>query len=205
MKKFIRNNIFGFLIGIILCSGIVYAASYFASDISYTKDGWEVNNVKDAIDDLYLIQQEKGNKNAFSKLFPDYSLNISHETSYTYYTPYTNITDDYFESYVHWGKTAKSITGVTNAIDLTDINSIILDYEFTNSQGSEANQAYLQFIAESGTATTLIHFGHTGRTTRTIDVSSITGTGRFHLYQYVGGGTGDGYNNKLIVYDIKFQ
>ena len=56
MKKFIRNNIFGFLIGIILCSGIVYAASYFASDISYTKDGWEVNNVKDAIDDLYLIQ-----------------------------------------------------------------------------------------------------------------------------------------------------
>jgi len=51
MKKLIT----GFILGIIACSGIVYAANYLASDISYepTDASWEVNNVNDALNDLY--------------------------------------------------------------------------------------------------------------------------------------------------------
>lgn len=56
MKKFLKNNIFGLILGIILGSGIVYAANvYKAIDISYepTDASWEVNNVEAALNDLY--------------------------------------------------------------------------------------------------------------------------------------------------------
>ena len=55
MKNLITKNLFGFILGIIICSGIVYAANYYATDISYkpTDASWEVNNVNDALNDLY--------------------------------------------------------------------------------------------------------------------------------------------------------
>ena len=50
-----RKLIIGFILGIILCSGVVYAASYYAKDVQYepTDTSWEVSNVKDALDSLY--------------------------------------------------------------------------------------------------------------------------------------------------------
>jgi len=218
MKKIINklksSLLFTFIISGILFGSIgIYAASiYYAKDISYEPSdaSWEVSNVNDAINGLYaelqnISDSNSSKENAFTKMFPDYSIDISHESLYTYRTPITNITKEYFESYVHWGKTAKSITGVTNSIDLTNVNSIILDYEAINGQGSVANESHLSFISASGTTTRLINFGHTGRTTKTIDVSTITETGRFQLYQRVGGETNEGYNNRVIIYDIKFQ
>lgn len=57
MKKFLTSRIFTFILGAVIFSGITGVAAYsiLASDIGYTpKDSsWEVNNVKDAIDDLY--------------------------------------------------------------------------------------------------------------------------------------------------------
>ena len=57
MKKIIKNPIFTFILGAILFGGTtgVLAATLLASNIEYTpKDKtWKVNNVKDAIDDLY--------------------------------------------------------------------------------------------------------------------------------------------------------
>ena len=48
-----KKLIIGFILGIILCSGIVYASSlYKAIDISYNKENWEVSNVNDALDEL---------------------------------------------------------------------------------------------------------------------------------------------------------
>lgn len=67
MKKLIT----GFILGIITCSGIVYAVNYLATNISYTpaNNSWEVSNVNDALDDLYKIQstQPKVIKDYFSK------------------------------------------------------------------------------------------------------------------------------------------
>lgn len=55
--------IFSLIIGIVLSSGIVYAASlYKAKDISYNKENWEVTNVNDALDDLYEIQKNFANE-----------------------------------------------------------------------------------------------------------------------------------------------
>ena len=58
MRKILKkNNIFAFILGAIIFGsiGVVSAYAIFANDIGYTpKDTtWEVDNVKDAIDDLY--------------------------------------------------------------------------------------------------------------------------------------------------------
>ena len=46
--------IIAFMIGVILASSIaVYAATYYAKDISYTRQGTEVSNVQEALNDLY--------------------------------------------------------------------------------------------------------------------------------------------------------
>lgn len=62
--KFLKNNlkvIIGFIVGLILASSItVYAYSYFSSDIVYTREGTEIENVSQALNDLY----EKANANA---------------------------------------------------------------------------------------------------------------------------------------------
>ena len=58
-----KKIIFSLIIGIVLSSGIVYAASlYKAKDISYNKENWEVTNVNDALDDLYEIQKNFANE-----------------------------------------------------------------------------------------------------------------------------------------------
>lgn len=50
-----KKIIFGIITGMILCGGLVYAASYLASDVTYKPDDetWNVSNVKDALDSLY--------------------------------------------------------------------------------------------------------------------------------------------------------
>ena len=54
-----KKIVLGIMIGIILCSGIVYGAYlYNASDVSYSNDETTATNVHDALDDLYSIKQE---------------------------------------------------------------------------------------------------------------------------------------------------
>ena len=57
MKKLIKNPIFMFILGIILSSSIVFAYSLIAPDVGFTPrdDTWDVDNTKDALDDLYRI------------------------------------------------------------------------------------------------------------------------------------------------------
>ena len=59
MKKiFKKSNIFAFIIGALIFGsiGVVSAYTIFANDIGYTPSDttWDVDNVKDAIDDLYI-------------------------------------------------------------------------------------------------------------------------------------------------------
>lgn len=57
-----KKIIFGIIIGIMLGSGIVYAATlYKANDISYTPsdESWEVSNVNDALNSLYSMKTEE--------------------------------------------------------------------------------------------------------------------------------------------------
>ena len=55
--KYLRNNlkvIIGFIIGVVLASSItVYAYNYLAKDISYIREGTNIKNVAEALNDLY--------------------------------------------------------------------------------------------------------------------------------------------------------
>ena len=55
MKRIIKNNLFGFILGGIIFGGLVYAANYMASDVTYKPKNkeWKVSNVNEAINDLY--------------------------------------------------------------------------------------------------------------------------------------------------------
>jgi len=55
-----KKVILGFILGGIICSGIVYAASYLATDIQYTPsdETWGVSNVNDALDSLYELSNK---------------------------------------------------------------------------------------------------------------------------------------------------
>lgn len=58
MKRMIKHNICGFILGVICCSMTVYAAyNYFASEVSYTPSdkNWNVNSVEEALNELYKI------------------------------------------------------------------------------------------------------------------------------------------------------
>ena len=70
MKKIIKNNLFGFILGVIIFGSIGVAASQlFANDIGYTpkdstwkkSNGEDITNVKDAIDELYTKANDKDN------------------------------------------------------------------------------------------------------------------------------------------------
>lgn len=84
--KFIKGNlklIIGFLIGLILASGVsVYAAySYFAKDISYTKSDGTIISVEKAINDLYAggntANVIAGTNNKRFKLIDEFTTNTS--------------------------------------------------------------------------------------------------------------------------------
>ena len=63
IKKFLKSKLFVFVLGAIIFggTGTVLAYTYAANQISYTpKDtSWKVDNVKDAIDDLYVKAPKK--------------------------------------------------------------------------------------------------------------------------------------------------
>lgn len=71
MKKII-NSLFMFILGGIIFGSIVYATTYYANDVTYTPTdaNWEVNNVNDALNDLYKknnIYTESNHTISFSK------------------------------------------------------------------------------------------------------------------------------------------
>ena len=56
-----KKMLLGFILGLLICGGIVYATSYFAKDISYqpSDTSWEVDNVNEALDNLYEKTSDK--------------------------------------------------------------------------------------------------------------------------------------------------
>ena len=57
MKKFIKNNLLGFILGVLVSGGVVYAATLIDSkDVTYTPSdsSFDVSNVEGALDQIYL-------------------------------------------------------------------------------------------------------------------------------------------------------
>lgn len=80
MKKIFKSRLFMFILGILLTSGVVYAANMISSsDVSYRpeNDEFNVSNVKSALDELYDMAD--GNKVTF--IISDCTLNESNTRS----------------------------------------------------------------------------------------------------------------------------
>ncbi len=109
MKKFIKNNILGFILGAIIFGGGVYAATLLDSkDVTYTPSdsSFNVSNVNGALDELYTKISEHV---TFEKIY-DFSQGIPYDnggtpsraTSFTvdvkslYPDTYQNYTTDNF-------------------------------------------------------------------------------------------------------------
>jgi len=73
MKEFIKSRVFAFILGAIIFGsiGVISASTILAKDISYTPNDetWNVNNIGDAIDDLYANAHSK------SKIIKNYIAN----------------------------------------------------------------------------------------------------------------------------------
>ena len=73
VMKFCRNNvkvIIGFIVGVVLAGGIVYAAVTSADEISYmTEKNEEINNVQEALNDLYSKKQDTIANSGGDKVF----------------------------------------------------------------------------------------------------------------------------------------
>ena len=56
MKRIIKNNLLGFILGIIISGVTAYAVSNAAKDITFKagNTNWKVGNVADALDSLYI-------------------------------------------------------------------------------------------------------------------------------------------------------
>jgi len=69
-----KKMLLGFILGLLIWGGIVYATSYFAKDISYqpSDETWNVSNVNEAINSLYEISQ-RGSCSINSNLTLTYS------------------------------------------------------------------------------------------------------------------------------------
>lgn len=53
-RKLRNNSLFTFILGGLMFGSLgVYAVNYLAADVTYTKEGIKVNDVKEALDDIY--------------------------------------------------------------------------------------------------------------------------------------------------------
>ena len=109
--RYLKNNlklIISFILGIILASGItVYATSYLAKDITYTRENTNVKSVEDALNDLYRNKKETTNIDSF------YFLVWSGVNNGFYYSNYQDY--KYF-------RITETESGTSNSLSLTKYN-----------------------------------------------------------------------------------
>lgn len=78
IKKNLKYILIIGVTAIICISGTVFATGYFANDISYTKEGLNVRNVEEALNDLYQSKRERKSGEAFLEMALENNITLSH-------------------------------------------------------------------------------------------------------------------------------
>ena len=94
MKKLIKNNLIGFIIGGLIFGSVVYAVGYKASDISYTRDGVETT-VDESLDELYNILKSDDGAIIFKERKEQYVGTCTFDIK-NYTSEYVDLTNDSF-------------------------------------------------------------------------------------------------------------
>lgn len=125
-----RKLIIGFILGIILCSGVVYAANYYAKDVTYISDDekWKVSNVNEALDSLYEIGKNSGPKEIY---IPRISYQNGYKSSGN--TSYLDMVRGYTEIDV----TGYSTLTVASIVSTADYSTTAADIIGFDSEGNQ--------------------------------------------------------------------
>ena len=141
MKKFIKNNIIGFILGAVIFSTItVFAYDLFANNIGYTPiddtwkkiDGSSIDNVKDAIDDLY----HKANGINFDNLVSE-EIYTNHVSGATYAYTISNVSQYkyYLLTIITWRSGSADYTSSLNGLTISSItNATYLEFAQIGAQ-----------------------------------------------------------------------
>ena len=204
MKKIKLKSIIAMLLVALISSGITVAAvKLYAKDIGFTSNDkeWQVNNVEDAMNDLYVLGKNSVN-NVFTKMFPDFYTYTSHESSQTKNPPSITVNDSGFSMFIRWGMTTQVLQGNTFNIDFTNINKVHITYNVILQSYASSS---LSIIDSSGSIVKTLGLTSSTETTATIDVSDVTGMGKFQIVQKVNCDSGSGYSATTNIYNIVYE
>ena len=142
MKKIIQSKIFLVLIcGILFTSIGVYAASYYAKDVTYKKEDGTQITVNDALDELY------GNKIEKILIKENYECNWANANSGSYGQIMTHVID------------VSEISGYENLSADNFIIEVVGVSGSCNAKTSAAKQTSKEYNPETGVLT-LSNYGH---------------------------------------------
>lgn len=151
--------------------------------------------------ETHLAEVAKANEvtsSFFDEIFSDLYITVHNPTGYTYAKPYEIKTKEYFQSFLAWGTSTKTIRNYTNCINYDTINTITIDYVVSNDNASSK----FQCLDSNNSSLKSVSLSSSTRTTISIDVSTLTGYGKFQIYQSVNGESNQTYDTTLTIYDI---
>lgn len=175
MKKFVKNNIIGFILGAVIFSTITaFAYDFLSNNVGYTPvdntwkkiDGSAIDNVKDAIDDLY----HKANGINLDNLVSE-EIYTNHVSGATYTYTITNV-DEYkyfFLINITWRSGSSDYTSSLNGLTISSItNATYLDLAQIGAQWksreSGSTKTYIIYPDRSGQDITIRVSGGDGFT-----------------------------------------
>ena len=142
MKKIIKNNLFGFILGILVSGSIVYATTLIDSkDVIYNAndDSFEVSNVESALNVLYDKIGNKKVKTATKQSLGGTNSTVSLELEQGDWLlmiwPFRIAT--YYEVYIGMDSSnVFSMTGGTYAVSSEPLAPIVYDVTITDTTGT---------------------------------------------------------------------
>lgn len=142
-----KKIILGIVIGIVLCSGVVCAFNYSASDISYSNEELDVENVNDALDNLFKNLSKKVSS---ATTIYNYAGPSSSGIASTYITKSYVFTEENFNNDYEYLVISISSGGATNLmyhqvsnLEIFEKNMVIV-YDSTSSNDVHiADRVYL--------------------------------------------------------------
>ena len=138
--KIKQKFLFQIIIGILLSSGLVYAASFYANDIRYEPidTNWEVSNVEDALNDLY--NKAKTKEINYENVLDNFAITPSNSNASGSNISPVNLGKDDFYNLTGTVNYQQNVSFGLNK-DLTDYKfiKIYIEYWTTNSENYTHN------------------------------------------------------------------
>lgn len=133
-----RRYVFGFMLGILISSGIVYAANLIDSkDVTYSANDntFEVDNVESALNELYSKIENSNNFVGYTSGYNTITYSNLPVGHYKVYCTAATVASSYYDVTYAYYDYSFNVTGGTYTID-SDSGIKVYDVNITDSNGS---------------------------------------------------------------------